>query len=101
MRDAHAPPHMNASTGSELRVTFSRMARKPKTKEPHPGGRPIEMEGPWGAMATAAGGVNKLAEMLGVTTMTVWRWSQGGKMQGPARIVVESTAERLGVRSPL
>lgn len=40
-------------------------------------GRPILMEHPWGELANLVGGTFKLAERLGVSQPTIFRWSKG------------------------
>jgi hypothetical protein len=78
-----------------------RMA-KPKTEPPVKMGRPTDLEGPWADMCDAAGGFIKLAELLGTTKMTLWRWTRGAvNIPGPARVAIEAVAFKLGVKNPL
>lgn len=63
--------------------------------------RQTTMTGPWAAMAEAAGGVGHLAEILGVTPMTIWRWANGGTISPPVRIALATVAHQLGVQSPV
>lgn len=61
-------------------------------------GRPTTLPSPWLELADAAGGVGKLAALLGVSPMTVWRWAYGhASMSGPARIAVAMVSRDLGV----
>ncbi|MBP6218564.1 MAG: helix-turn-helix domain-containing protein [Oligoflexales bacterium] len=40
-------------------------------------GRPIHIPEPWGQLAEAVGGTQKLAQKLGVSGATVNRWANG------------------------
>lgn len=66
----------------------------------NPDGRPTTMPEAWARLADAAGGVAPLAEALGVTTMTLWRWSKGGKMSRTARMVLETFCKRRRLPIP-
>lgn len=62
-------------------------------------GRPTTLPSPWLELADAAGGVGKLAAMLGVSPMTIWRWAHGkASMSGPAKLAVESIAAALRIK---
>lgn len=53
-------------------------------------------------LAEKAGGVGALAELLGTTPMTVWRWAnEQSAIRGPTRIAIETVAKKLRTPSPL
>lgn len=58
------------------------------------------MPADWAAMAAAAGGVAELAGELAVTSMSLWRWSNGGTMAGTSRRVVEAFCQRHRLPTP-
>ena len=63
--------------------------------------KPTSMPYPWNRLAEAEGGVASLALFLGVTTMTLWRWSHGKTT--PTRtqqLRINSFAAKAGVRRP-
>ncbi len=47
--------------------------------------RPTSLTGSWKLLADVAGGVEALVRELGVSNMTLWRWSQGTRT--PPKIV--------------
>lgn len=56
----------------------------------------------WDAMVQAAGSMHKLAELLKVERMSLWRWKSGTqKPDGSAVNSIRSVAEKLGVASPV
>jgi hypothetical protein len=64
-------------------------------------GRPIELEGAWGELATKAGGVTALCEKLGVHKTTFYRWISGeSPIRGPAQIAIKAVAAELKVKPP-
>ena len=64
-------------------------------------GRKIEVDGPWGELARAAGGMKELAESLGVSTSTLWRWvTEKVPARKSTRIMVAAKAAALGVDDP-
>lgn len=57
---------------------------------------------PWRPLLRALGGNAQLAEELGISTMTLWRWgANNGAIPIPAQKLIRMVAERHGVSSPL
>lgn len=53
--------------------------------------RPTTLPEPWRSLAAKLGGVQALADALGVVPLTVRRWGSGEmKMSGPARKLYEA-----------
>lgn len=63
--------------------------------------RRVELPKKWAKLAGAAGGVGKLARLVGVHYVTIERWAEGGKARRSACARVREVARSLGVASPL
>lgn len=58
-------------------------------------------EGEWLALANAAGGVQALSVLLGVSYPTLYRWAvKGDPMSKADRFLVQSIAVKFGVLAP-
>lgn len=55
----------------------------------------------WSALADAFGGAASLAAELGVTRQTVWNWSRGARVPGPASIAIAQLARKKRLASPV
>lgn len=63
--------------------------------------RPTTLKGPYLALANAVGGVVALAELVGVSRMTLYRWSAGEHPpSGPALRLLRRIAAERGVEWP-
>jgi hypothetical protein len=66
------------------------------------GRRGTALEGAWFAMAEHFGGVAALADVLGVSPTTIYRWGvQGATVPGPASKVIAILCAQNGLRNPL
>lgn len=54
----------------------------------------------WATLADKAGGVAELAEALGVTKVTLWRWSKGEPISRTARMVLATWCAMHGQKMP-
>ncbi len=64
-------------------------------------GKPIQMTGPVADIAKAVGGVDKLAELVGVDRRTVGRWADGSRSpSGPAKKILGQVAAKHGLPPP-
>lgn len=54
----------------------------------------------WKRMAEAAGGVKNLADRLGVSQSTLWRWANGAVVTDNLQTIVALAARFLGVPVP-
>lgn len=61
-------------------------------------GRPIELQGQWGELAYAVGGVAELAEKLGVSPRTIQRAAKKEEYGGPLAIAARALAVNYHVR---
>ena len=76
-------------------------ARRAKPPDPAPKfGRPVELGEPWRSLAERAGSVEKLAELLGVTKMTISRWSRTPELRRANLLQISAVAAQLGVKLP-
>lgn len=65
-------------------------------------GRPTTLKGRWKLLVNDMGGVDKLAEAVGVTTKTVWRWGTFRDLPGrPAAKLVTQIALARGLPDPM
>jgi transcriptional regulator with XRE-family HTH domain len=64
--------------------------------------KPITLPEPWKSLAIRKGGVNRLADELGVTPCTVYRWAHGlRKVSGPALKLLAKIGLVLFLCAPL
>lgn len=63
-------------------------------------GRPIELAEPWRSLAERAGSVEQLAELLGVSKMTISRWSRAPELRRANLLQIGAVAAQLGVKLP-
>lgn len=60
--------------------------------------RPSTLPEPWRSLALELGGVQALADALGVTPLTIRRYASGEiKMGGPARKLFEALCHQHGI----
>jgi hypothetical protein len=68
---------------------------------PHKGGRPHKYEGQWAKLVERAGGVGRLAEMIGTSTQLIWYWANGmGKPRESFQNQIKKVARGLSTRPP-
>jgi hypothetical protein len=62
--------------------------------------RKTSLEGAWLQLAESAGGVGKLAEALGVSQSSIYRWGMGQPLKTLARTAVQRYAKRRRLADP-
>lgn len=74
------------------------MAAGKSTRKPM--GRPSTLPEPWLSLATAYGGVQRLAEACGVSERQLRRWGTGVRPGAMVRKAVNAMARRRGIAEP-